>query len=134
MRPLQAFLLLLLVSPGLFAQERELVRPGEWEVKSGTEGQPMIGYRLCFRYGNQADVAQLLPRVQGSACPPGNLRRDGDELVWELACPAAQLSAGARYALRTELIEGRIVVSSGTPSVAHNSTISARYVGACGKD
>lgn len=131
LRPSFALLWLLLLCVPAHAQGQELVRPGAWEVKSGTEGQPMVGYRLCFRSGGEADIAQLLPRVPGSACPPGGLRREGDNLLWELACPAAQLSASARYVLRTELIEGRVIVNSGTPPAAHHSMISARYVGAC---
>ncbi len=134
---LRKIALIVLLLPGLPARAEptgQLVRPGTWEVRSSTEGDPAVGYRLCFRTGNQDDLALLLPRAPGSSCPAPSLQRDGRDLVWDLQCPAAQLSAAARYTVATELIEGRVEVRSGAPAAVHRSTISARYVGACAKD
>jgi hypothetical protein len=134
--PSKIALILLLLS-ALPAHAEEIgptVRPGAWEVKSSTEGQPSVGYQLCFRSGSRDDIALLLPRAADAACPAPGLRRDGGDLVWELECPAVQLSGSARYRVQSELIEGRIEIRSGTPAVAQRSALSARYVGACSKD
>jgi hypothetical protein len=131
-----ALILILLSALPARAQEEPglLVRPGAWEVRSSTEGQPAVGYQLCFRSGNRDDLALLLPRASGSACPAPSFNSDGHDLVWELDCPAAHLAASARYAVGTELVEGRVEVRSGTPATSHRSSISARYIGACAKD
>jgi len=109
-----------------------LVRPGAWEVKSGAEGQPMLGYRLCFKNGGTEDIQRLLPHASGNAaCSAASTHGEGADVIWELRCPEARFSASARYALQPESIEGKVKITAGTPPRTRLEVISARYVGAC---
>jgi len=91
----------------------------------------MAGYTVCLKNGAE-DLQLLLPRVQGAPeCGPPSMRYDGNELRWELSCPARGLSAQARYTLGAESIEGRIRIVSGQPPQQREETLSARYAGAC---
>lgn len=125
-------LLMLTLAGAAPAQEPPLVRPGIWEVRSGSVGQPMVGYRLCLRSGSMDDVKLLLPRLQGGAsCVQNQSAPGGEILTWELSCPSIPLSAIGRYVLKAESIEGNVEINTGKLPVQQKDMLSARYVGAC---
>lgn len=105
---------------------------GEWQVANGAPGQPSVAYQLCMKTGTAEDLKLLLPRVQGSAaCPAPVLGGQGAELLWDLACPAAQLAVHARYTVTAQRVDGRVEVTSGSPPQQRVDHISATYTGAC---
>lgn len=92
----------------------------------------MAGYQLCLASGGMDDLKLLLPRVQGgAACPVDRLVRDGQAVTWELSCPAAPITASARYTLQPESIEGKLEITTGRPPVPRQELLSARYTGPC---
>jgi hypothetical protein len=113
-------------------QNPPLVRPGNWEVRSGSPGGAMAGYQLCLTTGGMEDVKLLLPRLQGGAvCPVDRLLRDGQAITWELSSPAIPLTASARYVLQPQSIEGKLDMVSGAPPLPRQETLSAHYGGPC---
>jgi hypothetical protein len=109
------------------------VRPGTWEVRSGSPGEPEVTYRLCFKTGDLEDLKLLLPRVQSADCAAGVLTAGKDMLHWAFECDAAQLTVSADYSLQPEAIEGKTKIRSGTPPTVRQrvSLITARRLGAC---
>ncbi|MDB5806708.1 MAG: hypothetical protein JWN73_4030 [Betaproteobacteria bacterium] len=126
---------LALNAPALQAQApgaMPALRAGQWQIRSGTVGQPTAAYGLCFKTGGAEDLKLLLPQVSGnSACPAPEMRSEGAELQWNLSCPEAGLSISARYSLRAEHVEGTVQIVSGKPPRQRTDRISADYAGPC---
>jgi len=108
------------------------LRAGQWQVRSGTLGQPTVAYSLCFKTGGPEDLKLLLPQVSGHAsCPAPDMHGEGTELQWKLTCPTAGLSISARYSLKAEHVEGSVDIVAGKPPQQRTDRISADYIGAC---
>jgi len=128
---------LILSTPASYAQAPDpgtapSLRPGQWQIRSGTLGLPTVAYSLCFKTGGPEDLKLLLPQISGNtACPAPQMRSEGAALQWQLICPAAGLSISARYSVQAEHIEGSVDVVSGKPPQQRTDRISADYVGAC---
>lgn len=130
----------LIVSIPAFAQELPKRKPGLWEIKSATAGQP--GARIppvqhCIDEKTDQLLQQsLAPKVKQD-CSKQELRKDGNRVSIDSVCRFGNTTA-TTHALFTgdfnASYRGEISTSFEPPMMGqkeHRTTIEARWIGPC---
>lgn len=111
-------------------------------------GSYEVRYRLELPYVEGSDeqtVTVCLADIGGSTefpvlsannplahCPTQNVRRDGDELSYDIVCPGGNAAkAHALYALRKDGFQGRIAMNMGGKNMTMTEVQKGARVGTC---
>jgi hypothetical protein len=123
------------------AQETAPLQPGEYQVSIRLELPHIEGKGLvttmasiCVPPGDAGTqglfvLSDLNPL---RSCPASNVRRNGDTLTFDIACPASDAAVGsASYTIRAEHFDGTIAVKMGGKNMTMVERQSGRRVGNC---
>ena len=133
-------LVALLVGPALAAEPAVLEGGAyEVEVKLGPpQLEDMTGkkvVRICLTSeanGNNHGIAVLSDNNPLARCPVSNVRQDGDELTFDIACEGRNSAhASARYRLAPTSFHGRIAMQMGGKNMTMTEVQAGRRTGAC---
>lgn len=130
----------LLAGPAL-AAEPAVLEGGAYEVEVKLElphledmtGKKVV--RLCLTSepnGNNHGIAVLSDNNPLARCPISNVRQDGDELTFDIACEGRNSAhASARYLLAPTSFHGRIAMQMGGKNMTMTEVQAGRRTGAC---
>jgi len=92
--------------------------------------------RLCLRPDDRAGsrgLAVLSDNNPLAGCPISNVRRDGDELTFDIACDGRNAArATARYVLAPAAFNGRIKMQMGGKNMTMTEVQAGHRMGECG--
>lgn len=130
----------LLAGPAL-AAEPAVLESGSYEVEVKLElphledmtGKKMV--RLCLTSeanGNNHGITVLSDNNPLSRCPVSNVRQDGGELTFDIACEGKNSAhASARYRLAPASFRGRIAMQMGGKNMTMTEVQAGRRTGDC---
>ncbi|KMO38095.1 hypothetical protein VQ03_18090 [Methylobacterium tarhaniae] len=130
-----------LLMPPAYAAEPVMLESGSYEVEVKLElphledmtGKKVV--RLCLTSeanGNNHGIAVLSENNPLSRCPVSNVRQDGGELTFDIACEGKNSArASARYVLAPASFRGRIAMQMGGKNMTMTEVQAGRRTGAC---
>lgn len=134
------FLAALLAGPAL-AAEPAVLEGGSYEIEVKLElphledmtGKKVV--RLCLTSeanGNNHGIAVLSDNNPLAHCPISNVRQDGNELTFDIACEGKNSAhASARYQLAPASFRGRIAMQMGGKNMTMTEVQAGRRTGTC---
>lgn len=130
----------LLAGPAL-ATEPAVLEGGAYEVEVKLELPHLDDMtarkvvRLCLTSeanGNNHGIAVLSDNNPLARCPVSNVRQDGNELTFDIACTGKNSArASARYRLAPTSFRGRIAMQMGGKNMTMTEVQTGRRTGAC---
>ncbi|WP_244749117.1 DUF3617 domain-containing protein [Methylobacterium indicum] len=118
-----------------------MLESGSYEVEVKLELphlEDMTGKKVVRRCltseanGNNHGIAVLSDNNPLSQCPVSNVRQDGGELTFDIACAGRNSAhASARYVLAPASFRGRIAMQMGGKNMTMTEVQAGRRTGAC---
>jgi hypothetical protein len=122
------------------ASPDEALAPGSYEVRHRLE-LPHVALNeeavaiVCLSGVGAAGFPVLSANNPLSRCPVTNVRRDGDEISFEIVCPGGNAAkALGVFRLIPNGFEGRIAMNMGGKNMTMSEIQRGRRVGDCGPD
>lgn len=112
-------------------------RPGAYEVSyrlelPHIESRDETVTRVCIGDAAQTGLPVLSGNNPLAHCPVTNVRRDGTELLFDIACPGGNAAkAQALFDLRADGFEGRIAMNMGGKNMTMTEVQRGRRVADC---
>lgn len=124
-----------------FAMEPTMLESGRYEIEVRLELPHLEDMtanrvaRLCLTSeanGNNHGIAVLSDNNPLAKCPVSNVRHDGNELTFDIACEGRNAAhATARYVLAPTSFRGRIAMRMGGKNMTMTEIQTGRRTGAC---
>jgi hypothetical protein len=121
------------------ADELPPVRPGLWDIRSGSTGDASGAVRQCIDEATFREMLQTGQRMMGSACSPLVVRRAGDTYTAEIRCVLGPSTIESRSELTGDFQTSyqSVTRTSIAPPLfgqgGSTEVSSGRFLGACEK-
>lgn len=130
----------LCIASGAIADDRPVLRPGEYEVQAKLElphvenTSAIKTSKICVTDGETSGIVVLSDNNPLARCPASNIHRNGDRLTFNLVCEGHnQAVASAKFDLWPDRFTGVFEMKMGGKNMTMLEHQSGKRIGDCAR-